>query len=174
WMGLPDEADHPSCDNGWIHQLTTFRELSFENGKLQQKPLKELQKLRREAVNVAADATSFDLKTKAFELNVAMAWGSSLRLHQSEQGYCEIRLDKATKTLFLDRSKTLIREGDTVRELALPDSESVQLQILSDTSSLEIFINNGEAVMSARVFTAKDATKISREGKVDIVDCWLY
>jgi beta-fructofuranosidase len=61
-----------------------------------------------------------------------------------------------------------------VRELALPDSESVQLQILSDTSSLEIFINNGEAVMSARVFTAKDATNISREGEVQIEECWLY
>ena len=174
WMGLPDEIDHPSSDNGWVHQLTTFRELSYVNGKLLQTPLKELQKLRRESVVLAQDELSFDLKSKAFELNVAMEWGSSLRLHQSEQGYCEIRLDKATQTLFLDRSNTLMREGDSVRELALADSDSVQLQILSDTSSLEVFINNGEAVMSARVFTEKDATKFSREGEVDIVDCWLY
>ncbi len=174
WMGLPDEVDHPSCDNGWIHQLTTFRELSYVNGKLLQTPIKELHKLRRESIHVPEDASSFDLHSKSFELQVDMAWGSTLRLHQSPQGYCEIRLNKATCTLFLDRSKTLIREGDSVRELTLPDCESVQLQILSDNSSLEIFINNGEAVMSARIFTDKEATQIGRDGEVKIMDCWLY
>lgn len=174
WMGLPDEIDHPSVDNGWLHQLTTLRELSFENGKLLQKPLKELHKLRRESVVVPEKDNSFDLKSKAFELNLTMEWGSSLYLHQSEQGYCEIRLDKETQTLFLDRSNTLMREGDSVRELALPESKVVQLQILSDTSSLEIFINNGEAVMSARVFTDKNATKFKWIGEVNILECWLY
>ncbi len=174
WMGLPDEIDHPTCDKGWNHQLTTFRELSYVNGKLLQTPIKELHKLRREAMTVEKDATSFDLRSKSFELQVNMAWGCILRLHQSAQGYCEIRSNKATRTLFLDRSKTLIREGDSVRELTLPDCDFVQLQILSDNSSLEIFINNGEAVMSARVFTDKEATQVSREGEVEIVDCWLY
>ena len=174
WMGVPDEANQPSLDSGWNHQLTTFRELRYQNGKLLQTPIKELEKLRTESIAVADGESSFDLTSKAFELKVSMEWGSVLRLHQSEQGYCEIRLDKAIKTLFLDRSKTLLREGDTVRELALPDCDCVQLQILSDTSSLEVFINNGEAVMSARVFTAKDATNISHEGEVKIVDCWLY
>jgi beta-fructofuranosidase len=174
WMGLPDEVDHPSCDNGWIHQLTTFRELSYVDGKLLQTPLKELEQLRKESVALPEGETCYDLTSKAFELNVTMEWGSTLRLHQSEQGACEIRLDKATKTLFLDRSKTLIREGDTVRELALPESDSVQLQILSDTSSLEVFINNGEAVMTARIFTEEDATKLSYDGDVKVSGCWLY
>ncbi|WP_028865983.1 glycoside hydrolase family 32 protein [Psychromonas aquimarina] len=174
WMGLPDEVDHPSSDNGWIHQLTALRELTYENGRLIQKPLKELQKLRLKPLSVPPQAKSFDLESKTFELKVSMAWGSSLRLHQWEQGYCEIRLDKAVNTLFLDRSNTLNREGDKLRELVLTDSDSVQLQILSDNSSLEIFINNGEAVMSARIFSAPDATRFSREGLVDIVDCWLY
>ena len=26
WMGLPDEVNHPSCDNGWLHQLTALRD----------------------------------------------------------------------------------------------------------------------------------------------------
>ena len=174
WMGVPDEVNHPSLDNGWNHQLTTFRELSYVNGKLQQTPVKELEQLRTEPITVPDGETSFDLTSKAFELKVSMEWDSSLRLHQSEQGYCEIRLDKETQTLFFDRSKTLMREGDSVRELALSDSDSVQLQILSDSSSLEVFINNGEAVMSARVFTAKDATQFSYDGEVKILDCWLY
>lgn len=174
WMGLPDEINHPSSDNGWLHQLTTFRELLFVDGKLRQIPSQELQNLRKQAVAIPKEVNSYDLKQKAFELNVEMQWGSKLRLHQSEQGYCEINLDKISKTLFLDRTNTLIREGDSVRELALADSESVQLQILADNSSIEIFINQGEAVMSARIFTEKDATNFSYDGEVSIINCWLY
>ena len=176
WMGLPDEIDQPSIDSGhgWVHQLTTFRELSFEQGKLLQKPLKELQTLRRQEVVIPENMACFDLHSKAFELMLVMQWGSAIRLHSSDKGYCEIRLDKQTNTLFLDRTQTLIREGDTIRELALPESKSVQLQILSDTSSLEIFINGGEAVMSARVFTDKQATKLNCFGEVNIHNIWLY
>jgi beta-fructofuranosidase len=173
WMGLPDEVDHPSVDNGWIHQLTTLRELSYENGQLVQRPITELQSLRGEIISIPAGEGVFDLQSKKFELKVTMQWGSSLQVHQSESGYCEIRLDKESKKLYLDRSNTLIREGDTVRELSLDTSESVQLQILSDNSSLELFINNGAAVMSARIFTSEKATAISRAGQVDIDACWL-
>jgi beta-fructofuranosidase len=173
WMGLPDEINHPSSDNGWVHQLTTLRELSYENGKLMQRPIKELATLRRAPVVVPADQSCFDLHSKAFELKVSMAWGSTLRLHQSAQGYCEIRLDQATRRLYFDRSNTLIREGDTIRELSLPESDSVDLHIFSDTSSLEVFINDGEAVISARVFSDKDATQLSFEGDVQVQAGWL-
>lgn len=65
-----------------------------------------------------------------------------------------------------------MREGDSVRELSLMDSESVQVHILSDNSSLELYINNGSAVMSARIFTPITATLSSRSGQVDIDVCW--
>jgi len=174
WMGLPDEVNHPSVDNGWVHQLTTFRELSLLNGKLIQQPIKELQSLRKEVINISGDKSCYDLKSKVFELNIEMQWGSSIRLHQSELGYCEIRLDKKSKTLFLDRTNTLIREGDSIRELVLLEAESVQLQIFSDNSSIEIFVNHGQAVMTARIFTPKEATTFSHQGAVSIVNCWLY
>lgn len=174
WMGLPDEVNHPSTDNGWVHQLTTCRELSFVNGKLIQQPIKELQGLRKQLINIPVESKHYDLKSKTFELNIEMQWGSSLRLHQSESGYCEIRLDKKAKKLFLDRTKTLVREGDCIRELAMTGAEPLQLQVLSDNSSIEIFINGGRAVMSARIFTPKDATNISYQGVVSILNCWLF
>jgi len=173
WMGLPDEVNHPSSDNGWVHQLTALRQLSYENGQLIQQPIRELQALRGEAINIPSQQQSFDLQSKAFELKVTMQWGSSLQLHKSEEGYCELRLDEETKTLYLDRSNTLIREGDTLRELPLTDSAVVQIHVLSDNSSLELFINNGFAVMSARIFTPETATLLSRSGQVDIEDCWM-
>ncbi|WP_413702334.1 glycoside hydrolase family 32 protein [Psychromonas sp. KJ10-10] len=74
WMGLPDEINHPSADNGWVHQLTTCRELSFENGKLLQKPLRELQLLRQQTILIAKDQHRFDIGSKSFELNINMYW----------------------------------------------------------------------------------------------------
>lgn len=173
WMGLPDEINHPSSDNGWVHQLTALRQLSYENGQLIQQPIKELQGLRGEVVEIPASPQNFDLHSKAFELKVTMQWGSSLKLHQSEEGYCELRLDEESKVLYLDRSNTLIREGDTVRELPLSETATVQVHILSDNSSLELYINNGSAVMSARIFTPATATRLSCSDKVDIDACWM-
>ncbi|WP_282955978.1 GH32 C-terminal domain-containing protein [Suttonella ornithocola] len=42
-----------------------------------------------------------------------------------------------------------------------------------DSSSLEIFINNGEAVMSARIFPPKNAYGILHSGAGQL-DCWQY
>jgi beta-fructofuranosidase len=160
WMGLPDELKHPTCRSGWIHQLTALRELELVDGRIVQRPLQELASLRGELREIQLDNDSVDLASKTFELFVDMEWGSRLRLFEDEHYYVEIFLDPIRHRLLLDRSNTQIEEGDIVREVEL-SSESVSLQILADNSSLEIFINHGEAVMTARVFTPESATRLS-------------
>jgi beta-fructofuranosidase len=51
WMGVPDgeEMRQPTRANGWIHQMTCLRELEWVDGKLYQRPLRELSALRGEA-----------------------------------------------------------------------------------------------------------------------------
>jgi beta-fructofuranosidase len=173
WMGLPDEVNQVSVDSGWVHQLTALRELTYRDNKLIQQPIKELASLRGDAINIPSDVTGFDLQSKSFELMVTLQWGSQLSLYCTEMGRCDIRLNEVAKTLELDRSQTLIREGDMLRELALSNLDEVKLHILSDNSSLEIFIDNGTAVMSARVFTPENATFIKVKGEMTIHDCWL-
>lgn len=163
WMGLPDEVEHPSCDNGWIHQLTVPRELKWVDGQILQTPIEEIAVLREETKILKLDSNGLDLGTKSFELLLTLAWDSELVLMADEEHSVKIELDSKTGVLRFDRSNTLIRQGDTIRELAL-SSEKVELQILADNSSLEIFINNGEFVMTGRVFTPKTATKISVKG----------
>jgi len=173
WMGLPDEVNHESCDNGWVHQLTALRELSYHNNHLVQKPLSELSSLRSTKVNIELQQQEIELKSKSFELIATLEWGSCLSLYCSGSIRCEIRLNSDKRVLELDRSRTLIREGDTLRELALANLDQVKIHIFSDNSSLEIFIDNGRAVMSARIFTPKDATVIKTQGNVQIENCWL-
>lgn len=173
WMGLPDEVNQVSVDSGWVHQLTALRELTYIENKLIQQPIKELALLRGDTIDIPINVTTIDLQSKSFELMVTLQWGSQLSLFSSEVGGCDIRLNEDTKTLELDRSKTLIREGDTVRELTLVHLNEVKLHILSDNSSLEIFIDDGAAVMSARMFTPDNATILKMQGKMNIHDCWL-
>ena len=51
WMGLP-EIDYPTDKNGWAHCLTIPRELELKGDKLIQKPVKELELLRGEKIEM--------------------------------------------------------------------------------------------------------------------------
>ena len=163
WMGLPDEINQPSIDNGWIHQLTGLRELTYQDERLIQRPLQELKSMRSPVEVFELNHSSRDLGTKSFELQVELEWGSEFALFKDSHHELKIILDADTHTLLLDRSQTLIREGDQVRELSL-SSSTVTLQILADSSSVEIFINDGEYVMTSRVFTPLNATSITLSG----------
>ena len=155
WMGLPDMSC-PSDRDGWAHCLTVPRVLTWENAALRQRPWPGLQALRGEG---AHDGVHFELL-----LNNPESEPFSLTLRQSAQE--ETRLYYDGTALVLDRSRSGFLpepeiaapgKGGHVRRLSL--AKLTQLHVFSDTSSLEIFINDGEAVMSARIFpaTAADA-----------------
>ena len=168
WMGLPDEVDHPSCDSGWIHQLTAIRELKLLDGKLIQQPIGEIERLYGDRLNLSLNNSGVELASKSYDLRATLDWGSTLSLFKDADYQLDIRLDKESKTLFLDRGKTEIRQGDTVREISLGECEQVELRLLADTSSVELFINQGEFVMSSRVFTPKDAKAVYLQGRAEL------
>ncbi|MGL4223607.1 MAG: glycoside hydrolase family 32 protein [Vibrio sp.] len=163
WMGLPDELQHPTCDQGWIHQLTALRELEWRNDRFYQQPLRELQTLMHAQQSLLLSDIVTDMQSKSFALKMTLPWGCELRLMQNAHYQVRLTLDAEQQVLRLDRSATQIRQGDTIRELSL-SSANVELYILADQSSLEIFINQGEHVMTSRIFTPQDATGISLHG----------
>lgn len=145
WMGVPeqDEQYHPTINYGWLHTLTCLRELSLRDGKLYQQPVNELQQLRGELIQwqgLPADAPQLSIDSAELQLYpdgpfnarfgdaMQLAWdGTRLRLSRSN-----------------------LRSGTT--EHRYWRGELQQLQLLFDRSSVEIFINQGEAVMSSRYF----------------------
>ena len=74
--------------------------------------------------------------------------------------YCDIILDAEQQMIQLDRTHAQPTDGETIRELPWHEQRDVEMQLLADNSSLELFINQGEYVMTARVFTAEDATTL--------------
>ncbi|MEX0335183.1 glycoside hydrolase family 32 protein [Vibrio tubiashii] len=163
WMGLPDEVDQPSSGNGWVHQLTAMRELTVKDGKLNQWPIKEIEQLAQAEQSIEITAERYDLETKSFDLSVSLEWGSELRLFENDEQALVLKADSDNQRLVMDRSKTLNRAPDTIRELPLI-SNRIDLRILADNSSIEVFVNGGQAVMTSRVFTAENATGMSIKG----------
>lgn len=167
WMGLPDETDQPSCDQGWIHQFSLPRELKFIDGKLIQQPCSELNMLRGKAIEFGSEQ-EIDLGSKQFELTLTLQAGGTIELFADDRYSCKLAFDINQQRLLLDRSRTEQRESDVLRELPVQGNE-VELHILADNSSLEIFVNHGEAVMTARVFTPASATRLILGDKVNQV-----
>lgn len=77
WMGLPDEVNQPSCEDGWIHQLTTLRELRWQDGRIVQAPAQEMKNLRGAEQALTLSNTPINLGTKSFELQLTLPWGVS-------------------------------------------------------------------------------------------------
>jgi len=168
WMGLPDETDHPSKEEGWLHQLTCIRELHFANAKLYQRPARELQALRSDyqlfELPAAVEQQVTVAKERSVELQMTLSWlaGETVSLHfmNNDNSYCCLSLDSLRQKIVLDRSLALATDGEKVRELDMPNQDDIQLQILIDQSSIEIFINDGEFVMTAVVFTEPGQSRL--------------
>ncbi|WP_456072570.1 GH32 C-terminal domain-containing protein, partial [Enterobacter quasiroggenkampii] len=159
WMGVPDgeEMLQPTRAHGWMHQMTCPRELRYRDGRLWQTPARELAALREDEQHWqgrASDAPELDATRLEFELGASQLnvdFAGALRLKVDEQG---VRLERAS----LKTGETLTRywQGD-VRHL----------RVLCDRSSVEIFINQGEGVMSSRYFPDHPA-RVRFEGASDI------
>lgn len=148
WMGMPDiPYTNPSAARGWQHALTLPRVLSIHKGILYQTPVEELQNLRRRKIScLCSELQNYQLCERVFECQVTV----------KEAGSFSLRLRADTRFSYNDETKrcslTLGEEGYG------RDQRSVTIDLLdnfiiySDTSSLEIFVNDGAQVFTTRVY----------------------
>jgi beta-fructofuranosidase len=170
WMGLP-EIDYPTDKNGWAHCLTLPRELSVKDGKLVQQPVSELELLRGEKVEIAQMVVNENVELANFEGEVyellaefsdstAEVFGLELRVGPNEKTV--IKYDTVAKKVVFDRTdsgKSFAEEFGTVRKCTI-DAEKISFRIFVDVSSVEVFVNNGEEVFTARIFPDKNSNGI--------------
>ncbi len=158
WMSRMDEKQEACCPTknfGYMHCLTLPRVLTWENNRLYQRPIEELFERRHHAKNYTASQGTFEAETGHFELHLKRNKNQSLKLYLRNRTI-GIIYHLETKTLEVSR-KNWADEKIQTRQLLLP--ELSELQIFSDNSSAEIFVNNGAAVFSMRYFTNnKDLT----------------
>lgn len=167
WMGLPD-TNYPTDNDHWAHCLTLPRVLTLKEDKLYQQPLKALEKRRitKAQFKLEADALEID-RGEVYELIVEVEENHSeiicIDLRVSADEYTRIKYDSQRQLLSLDRTSSgqLPTNVDgTVRTVAL-NQALYKLQIFVDISSVEIFVNNGEEVLTSRIFPGESSDGIS-------------
>jgi len=140
--------------------MSAPRELTLEGGRLHQRPARELTALRGEAScwqGPASSLPALDLSAAELQLQVsepfALEFGNAMSLEWDGQR--------------LTLSRPALKDGSL--ESRYWRGELSALTLLFDRSSLEIFINDGEAVMSGRYFPkGKAQLRGQGEGRLDL------
>lgn len=144
---------------------------------LVQQPVAELQKLRTETRELDCSRAAWppvavtkpgDLNDLMFELETTLRPGEArsvgFRIRTGYDEFVEVAYDRHFAGVYVDRSKSGNVDfhpafaGRHTAPARLIDGR-LSLRILVDRSSIEVFINDGEAVISDRFFpTSRDAT----------------
>ena len=176
WMQDPKPANlevNGRRDSGIFGQMTIPRELSLRDGKLIQLPVKELEAYRAEQashkdVELAQSWTSIPGiggRVLDMELEIraeAGCKGAGVRFAADDEHYVELWYDPQRSVIRVDRSQSIpsadIPASRTVR---VRDRQGViTLRLLLDRWSAEVFVNDGEQVMSVMYYTDLTAQDI--------------
>lgn len=163
WIGLP-EVNYPTDDYGWAHCLSIIKELIIKDDKLYQLPAKETKTLRLNSIKLPESQTiHYDAKTNCYELEIDChdSEKGQIKLMTQENGEngLSISFDTTCGKIIIDRSHIgngFAREYGETREFSI-SQKPLTLQIFVDESLVEVFINDGEQVATARVFPEAEA-----------------
>ena len=169
WMGIPD-ADYTNrtTENGWQHALTMPRELILKDGIIYQRPVEEIKALRgNNRTFVADEFKDLEVENLSFELCAEFEKCNGFKLN--------LRNDIS---LSFDKSKGLIElnmgESGCGRDARYAYCDEIRnIDVYSDTSAFEIFINDGEIVFTTRAYT-DGAQKIGFEKLDGLAKVCMY
>lgn len=148
-MGSPGSAySNPTIELGWLHCLTIPRELEMREGKLYQNPISEVERQRKNQ-NSLMVTKEIDIRiknTSDFILNLPKeSVGFSLDVNQALRLYYDYK-----KQIFGMKFINSSGYGREKRKISI--NQLTEIRILFDSSSIEIFLNKGEAVLTTRIF----------------------
>ena len=149
WKGMPDceEYTNPTIKDGWQHCFTFPREVFIKDGKVCQKPVRELDAKKQQLQDVQNELTQsgcpvYEVNVDGIKENHFQAVLSDELILDYENGRFQMH--------FTTKSKTSVSAGRSLRYAEVGTLENVK--ILADTSSVEVFVNDGEFVFSTRYY----------------------
>ncbi|GJM69455.1 hypothetical protein HMSSN036_16710 [Paenibacillus macerans] len=175
WMCAMDEQSEkavPTVQEGWIHALTLPREIVLADGRLYQKPIRELQGLRQDGVrgNIGNNGV-WQLPALQAELIINFSKLSE-NFRMTIRDAVQIDYDREHNSLTVWRTNWATKQRE-YRKAELTHTLA-EMRLFIESSSLEIFVNEGEEVFSLRYFTEDAQQRAVRieaggnEGKVSI------
>ncbi len=186
WMQNWDTCTHRrSQEAGWFGQMSLPRELSIRNGRLYQAPIRELESMRQNKVAHENVTVSGFLRLEGvkgrridMEVNVRQEEGCGLfrkfTIRFAENGlyHTSLSFRPGESVLKIDRKFSGSRRAIIHQRRCKVHHEGGQLKlrIILDRFSVEVFVNDGEQVLSAVLYTDQEADGITflAEGTVNM------
>ena len=166
WKEMWDRS-YPTQEEGWVGSYTLPRELHMRNGRLVQVPVREIEDYRKNEIKVDRLMTTDQsivapgIEGNVVELSFTTKPGDAvccgIKVFKGKEHQTVIVYDKEQGIIRVDRSQSgdsiSGREENTVvRYCQLGDRQQISMRVFLDVSSLEVFINEGEHVLTANVY----------------------
>ena len=166
WMENWETCKEAPRRHPWYAQMTTPRELFLKDGRLCQRPVREMENLWKDTVvhdpvTIHEETELPGIRGRLMDLTVTLRPQNSacrrfsLRVARNEQHFILIRCDLARGELVFDRSR-----GGSHRDIAhtrhVPaevKNGRLELRLLMDKESIELFINGGERAVTSIIPT---------------------
>ena len=176
WLQNWDTVGIRRDDFPWFGQLSIPRELSIKNGKLIQKPIREIEKyygkmVSRENVYISENCALSGICGRTIDMTVNIRPMENreifhkfeIRFADNGKSYSTIEFSPKESILKIDRKHSGSRRAIVhQRRCKVTDNGGkISLRLIMDRYSCELFINDGEKVMSMGIFTDVHAEGIS-------------
>ncbi|MBQ9264192.1 MAG: glycoside hydrolase family 32 protein [Clostridia bacterium] len=174
WMDNWETCKGAPRRHAWYAQMSVPRELRIEKGRLMQRPVREIESLWQDTVSyslitVQEETELPGVRGRLMDMTVILHAEAcvcrrfTLRVAKDAQHFVQIRCDLARGELVFDRSHGGSRR-DIVHTRHVKAQErdgQLSLRLLMDKESIELFINEGERVVTSLIPTPLDADGIT-------------
>ena len=177
WMQNWDTCNLHVRSTPWFGMMSIPRELTVRNGILYQTPVRELNRLRRAEMvheNILIEDRGITLpgvfgRTADMELTIEPADPArmfrkfAVRFAENEEYHTGVSFRPYENILKIDRKFSGSRRAIIHQRRAevRHDRGKLKLRLLIDRYSVEVFVNDGEKVLSATMYTEPGADGIS-------------
>ena len=176
WMQNWDACAIREPEDPWAGQMSLPRELSIKNGRLYQWPVRELDERRKNPVSyeeilITGKQVLAGIEGRCIdmELTISPAPGEpmfqkfSVLFAENDEYHTGISFRPVESTLKVDRKFSGSRRAIIHQRRAKVAHEdgTLTLRLILDRFSVEVFVGEGEQVMSAALYTDQDAKGIS-------------
>ncbi len=178
WMQTPESSGSVPDEMKWFGQMSFPRELSIRNGRIYQEPIREIESLYTSTVVKEVNAPKAEridgISGRTLDMTVEGRGTDffEMKFVLKDDIFVKLSYDKKSEELILDR----INSGRSAsicdyRRVKIGSYGDFKLRMLLDRYSFEIFINDGEHVLSGTLYeTPQDADGIefSSDGELKI------
>lgn len=170
WMHSWDDPFIPAGQK-WKGMMTLPRELSVRDGRLLQRPVRELERYRKNKVSYEKERIEgvrqfAGVSGRIIDFTVEILSGSFrefiVDVAADEKYFTRFTFQKEKGIMEVDRTYSgVARDIVCIRRAKIAGSgEKVKLRFIMDRNSVELFVNDGELALSTVIYTRLEAQDI--------------